>query len=99
MGLSQRSRLSKAIPSQPTPIIPEGAYISTVIKNGTACVEDEVHHMNVSRSSTVKFFCGETLALAQVEEVKSCEYVMSITIPRLCKVDGFKRSHIDFKPV
>jgi len=54
------------------------------IKAGNAG-EDLIH-----RSTTVRFFCGQQLAIAGINEDSTCHYILEVTVPDLCYHPLFK---------
>jgi hypothetical protein len=79
---------------------PSGPYFTQEYTAGDICdhsdVTDSVIKAGtvkagvVERSTTVRFYCGRSLELTQVNEDSTCHYVLDVTIPDLCDQPLFK---------
>eukprot|EP00520_Triparma_pacifica_P006383 CAMPEP_0118646668 /NCGR_PEP_ID=MMETSP0785-20121206/8186_1 /TAXON_ID=91992 /ORGANISM="Bolidomonas pacifica, Strain CCMP 1866" /LENGTH=777 /DNA_ID=CAMNT_0006538691 /DNA_START=63 /DNA_END=2396 /DNA_ORIENTATION=+ len=74
-----------------TGYVPEGPFLEEEMTGGDLCVEEEVKKMKVHRSATIKYFCGPKVQLINVEETRSCHYELSVTVPGLCNLKGWRR--------
>ena len=79
--------------------VPEGPYVAEEIFGGSMCVEEEVSKLQVRRSATVKYFCGQKTMLINVVETRSCHYELAVTVPGLCKGKGWRKEEVREKVV
>ena len=72
-----------------------GAYFYQEYTDGQVCDGNDPDVKNkggVPRSTTVRFYCGTTYELSNVNEDSTCHYVMDVTIPDLCEHPLVKKS-------
>ena len=55
---------------------------------GTLCGGDNVDnispHAGIERSSQIRYYCGKKLGLIDVQEDRTCHYIVYVSIPALC---------------
>lgn len=71
-----------------------GAYFYQEYTNGQICSGDDPDVKDkggTPRSVTVRYYCGPTFAISNVNEDSTCHYIMDVTLPDLCENPLFKK--------
>lgn len=86
-------------------LVTDSAFYQQEYKHGDICEgEDvidsaikggEVGEGGIQRSTTVRFFCGNSKELVRINEDHTCHYVVDITLPELCSHKYFAIPQIE----
>jgi hypothetical protein len=71
-----------------------GAYFYQEYTDGQECDGNDPDvgtKGGVPRATTVRFYCGPTLLLSNVNEDATCHYMIDVTIPDLCEHPIFRK--------
>jgi hypothetical protein len=76
-------------------LVTDSAFYEQEYKHGDVCEGDDVIESAIKggevseggiieRSTTVRFFCGNSKELVRINEDQTCHYIVDITLPELC---------------